>query len=35
MDRAAAPIVYIGGMRADIDLSLSHDGRFISYAFIY
>jgi hypothetical protein len=29
------PIVYIGGMRADIDLSLSHDGRFISYAFIY
>ncbi|KFN39894.1 hypothetical protein KN63_01185 [Smithella sp. F21] len=29
------PIVYIGGMRSDIDLSLSHDGRFISYAFIY
>lgn len=28
------PIVYIGGMRSDIDLSLSHDGRFISYAFI-
>jgi hypothetical protein len=29
------PIVYIGGMRADIDISLSHDGRFVSYAFIY
>lgn len=29
------PIVSIGGMRAEIDISLSHDGRFISYAFIY
>lgn len=28
------PIVSIGGMRSEIDLSLSHDGRFISYAFI-
>lgn len=28
------PSVYIGGKRAAIDVSLSHDGRFIAYAFI-
>jgi phosphopantetheinyl transferase (holo-ACP synthase) len=27
------PSVYIGGKRAAIDVSLSHDGRFIAYAF--
>ena len=27
------PSVYIGGKRAAIDISLSHDGRFIAYAF--
>ncbi len=28
------PSVYIGGKRAAIDISLSHDGRFIAYTFI-
>ncbi len=28
------PSVYIGGKRAAIDVSLSHDGRFIAYTFI-
>ncbi len=28
------PCVYVGGRRTDIDVSLSHDGRFVAYAFI-
>ncbi len=28
------PHVYIGGKKSDIDISLSHDGRFIAYAFL-
>ena len=28
------PHVYIGGKKADIDISLSHDGRFVAYAFL-
>jgi hypothetical protein len=27
------PYVYIGGKKSDIDISLSHDGRFVAYAF--
>jgi hypothetical protein len=27
------PRVYVGGKKTDIDISLSHDGRFIAYAF--
>jgi phosphopantetheinyl transferase (holo-ACP synthase) len=28
------PRVYVGGKKTDIDISLSHDGRFIAYIFI-
>ncbi|MEN6421843.1 MAG: 4'-phosphopantetheinyl transferase superfamily protein [Smithella sp.] len=28
------PRVYVGGRKTDIDVSLSHDGRFIAYAFL-
>jgi phosphopantetheinyl transferase (holo-ACP synthase) len=28
------PVVYINGRRADIDISLSHDGRFAAYSFV-
>lgn len=28
------PYVYIGGKKSDIDISLSHDGRFVAYAFL-
>jgi hypothetical protein len=27
------PYVYIGGKKSDIDISLSHDGQFVAYAF--
>jgi phosphopantetheinyl transferase (holo-ACP synthase) len=28
------PHVYIGGKKSDIDISLSHDGQFVAYAFL-
>ena len=28
------PCVYIGGRKTDIDISLSHDSRFVAYAFL-
>jgi phosphopantetheine--protein transferase-like protein len=28
------PRVYVGGRKTDIEISLSHDGRFVAYAFI-
>ena len=28
------PHVYIGGIKSDIDISLSHDGQFVAYAFL-
>lgn len=28
------PTVYRGGVKTDIDISLSHDGRFVAYAFL-
>jgi phosphopantetheinyl transferase (holo-ACP synthase) len=27
------PLLYVGGKKTDIDISLSHDGRFVAYAF--
>jgi len=29
------PRVYVGGKETDIDISLSHDGRFVAYAFLF
>lgn len=29
------PRIYVGGKETDIDISLSHDGRFVAYAFLF
>jgi phosphopantetheine--protein transferase-like protein len=29
------PHVYVGGKETDIDISLSHDGRFVAYSYVY
>ena len=28
------PLIYMSGIQTDVDISLSHDGRFVAYAFI-
>ncbi|HRT71180.1 MAG TPA: 4'-phosphopantetheinyl transferase superfamily protein [Syntrophales bacterium] len=32
--RLSPPVLFVDGRPADVDISLSHDGRFIAYAFI-
>jgi len=33
--RLLKPQVYVGGKETDIDISLSHDGRFVAYSYLY
>lgn len=33
-DEFSPPCVYVCGVKTDMDISLSHDGRFVAYAFI-